>query len=392
MAKLLILGAGIYQVPLIQKSKELGHYVIVVSINGNYPGFKYADKVYYVDTTDKESVLKISISENIDGILTTGTDVAVNTIGYVCDKMLLTGISEKTAQISTDKALMKLAFSSSIVRTAKFFKCRTLDDAKEKYYELNETVILKSVDSSGSRGIIKIKNFDELEYGIGIVKSATKKDYFIIEEFITGVEFGAQALIVDGQIKFIMPHGDYLFHGDTGVPIGHYVPFQFDKSLQEDIFTQVKYCIDAMHIKTAALNLDFILRDGVVYVLEVGARAGATGLVEMVSVFYNFDYYKTLIDLSLGKDINFKVHETTACCNMLLMADKSGVIKKQEAPKMIDSNIVSCNFDYNLGDYVKKFNVGPDRIGEVFAKGATLDEAKKSLDDFLSQVKIIIED
>ena len=47
MKKILILGAGIYQVPLIKKAKEMGLYTIVASIPGNYPGFSYADKVVY---------------------------------------------------------------------------------------------------------------------------------------------------------------------------------------------------------------------------------------------------------------------------------------------------------------------------------------------------------
>lgn len=47
MKKILILGAGIYQVPLIKAAKRLGIYSIVVSIPGNYPGFALADKVYY---------------------------------------------------------------------------------------------------------------------------------------------------------------------------------------------------------------------------------------------------------------------------------------------------------------------------------------------------------
>ena len=51
MKKLMVLGAGIYQVPLIKKAKSMGLYTIVTSIPGNYPGFKYADEVLYVDTT-----------------------------------------------------------------------------------------------------------------------------------------------------------------------------------------------------------------------------------------------------------------------------------------------------------------------------------------------------
>ena len=57
MKKIMILGAGIYQVPLIQTAKRLGIYSIAVSIPGNYPGFAYADKVYYENTTDWEKIL-----------------------------------------------------------------------------------------------------------------------------------------------------------------------------------------------------------------------------------------------------------------------------------------------------------------------------------------------
>ena len=42
MKKVMILGAGIYQVPLIKKAKEMGLHTIVVSIPGNYPGFEIA--------------------------------------------------------------------------------------------------------------------------------------------------------------------------------------------------------------------------------------------------------------------------------------------------------------------------------------------------------------
>ena len=73
MKKVMILGAGIYQVPLIKQAKAMGIYTIVVSIRGNYPGFEIADKVYYEDTTDFNAVLEIAKKEKIDGIVTAGT-------------------------------------------------------------------------------------------------------------------------------------------------------------------------------------------------------------------------------------------------------------------------------------------------------------------------------
>jgi phosphoribosylaminoimidazole carboxylase (NCAIR synthetase) len=127
--KIMILGAGIYQVPLILKAKELGIYTIVVSIRGNYPGFNFADKCYFLDTRDFEGILEAASNEKIDGIITTGTDVAVKAIGYVNDKLGLSGISYRAAELSTDKALMKDAFVKGGVKSAEYSKVDTIEDA-----------------------------------------------------------------------------------------------------------------------------------------------------------------------------------------------------------------------------------------------------------------------
>ncbi len=98
MKRILILGAGAAQLSLIQKAAEMGLYVIVSSSPGSYPGFRYANKYYTVDTTDLGGILHIAETEQIDGIVTTGTDVAVRSIGYVNTALKLSGISwEKCA-------------------------------------------------------------------------------------------------------------------------------------------------------------------------------------------------------------------------------------------------------------------------------------------------------
>ena len=99
MKKLMVMGAGIYQVPLIKAAREMGIYTIAVSIPGNYPGFGYADEVLHINTVDSEAVLKAAQERQIDGICTAGTDVAVMTIGRVNDAMGLSGISYEAAKI-----------------------------------------------------------------------------------------------------------------------------------------------------------------------------------------------------------------------------------------------------------------------------------------------------
>lgn len=400
MKKILILGAGIYQVPLIKTAKEMGLYTIVASIPGNYPGFELADKIYYENTTDYGKILSIARLENIDGIITTGTDVAVITIGRVCDTLGLTGLSFEAAQVATDKLLMKSKYEEYGVRTAKFRKI-SFDD--ENYAsiiaDLELPVMFKSVDSSGSRGITKVSSVDDFERARNYVLENTRSDYFIVEEYVEGEEYGAQAFVKDGEIKFILPHGDYVFKGDTGVPIGHFAPYDLAPEVIEDTRVQLERAIEAMGLNNCAINADFIMKDGKCYVLEIGGRSGATCLAELVSIYYGYNYYEKILLTALGEEVDFTAADGSApedCvgvpnASMLLMSDKDGVIKSQTDNTDGIKGVFEVQFDHQPGDSVHKFKVGPHRIGHVITEGATLDEAVESLNAALKKVEIVVE-
>ena len=400
MKKILILGAGIYQVPLIKTAKRMGLYTIVASIRGNYPGFELADKVYYENTTDYAKILSIARREQIDGIITTGTDVAVITIGRVCDTLGLNGLSFKSAEIATDKLLMKSCYEKYGVRTARFRKV-SFDDERytEKLTDLQFPVMFKSVDSSGSRGIIKVNSSDEFESARNSVLDNTRSNYFIVEEYIEGEEFGAQAFVKNGEVQFILPHGDYVFKGDTGVPIGHFAPYKLDPAVEEDAKDQLKLAINAMGLNNCAINADFIMKDNKTYVLEIGGRSGATCLAELVSIFYGYDYYEKILLTALGEDVDFSAEDGSPAesCNgtpnasMLLMSDTNGHIVSQTNNNPANPDIVDIQFDYKPGDEVHKFKVGPHRIGHVITKGKTLADAVDTLNDALTKIQINVE-
>ena len=400
MKKILILGAGIYQVPLIKTAKRLGIYTIVASIPGNYPGFDIADKVYYENTTDYGKILAIARRENIDGIITTGTDVAVITIGRTCDKLGLCGLGFEAAKIATDKLKMKSVYEDYGVRTAKY---RRISFDNQNYEEILEELqlplIFKSVDSSGSRGVVKVDSRSEFSGARNIVLENTRSNYFIVEEFIDGEEFGAQAFVRNGEIQFILPHGDYIFEGDTGVPIGHFAPYDLDEDALEDTKKQLRLAIKAMKLDNCAINADFIRKDDKTYVLEIGGRSGATCLAELVSIYYGYDYYEKILLTALGEEVDFKAADGSDPDNycgvpnasMLLMSDKDGILLSQDNRCPDDANIVEVQFDNQPGDRVQKFHVGPNRIGHVITKGGTLDEAVNTLHRVLENIHIEVD-
>lgn len=366
----------------------------MVSIPGNYPGFELADKVYYENTTDWEKILEIAKQEKIDGIVTAGTDVAVITIGKVCDEMGLCGLSYEGAQNATNKILMKEVYEKYGVRTAKYRRIAFEDpDMFAKIDELTLPLIFKAVDSSGSRGITRVDSREEFADAIASAKKYTRQKHFIVEEFIEGEEFGAQAFVYQGKVQFILPHGDYVFKGDTGVPIGHYVPYNLAPDIIEDAKVQLEKAIEAMKLDNCAINADFILKDGKTYVLELGGRSGATCLAESVSIYYGFDYYEKILLAALGEEeLSFESDQCVPNASHLLMSSRDGVIRSITNENQENPGIYEIQFDYGVGDEVHKFAIGPHRIGHVVTMGESLEEAQELLWNTMGKIHIDVEE
>ena len=198
----MILGASTYQVPLIRTARRMGLYTIVVSIPGDYPGFALADKIYELNTRDKEAILAAAEKEQIDGICTSGTDVAVSTIGYVCEKMHLSGIPYEAAEILTDKAKMKDAFRQGGVSAADGMRVRSAEEAQKAAEQLGYPVVVKRVDSSGSRGITVVEHSGQIEEAYENARNGSARDYVLVEKFLRGTEIGVDGFVQNHNWSF----------------------------------------------------------------------------------------------------------------------------------------------------------------------------------------------
>ena len=393
--KIMILGAGIYQVPLIRRAKELGHYVIAVSREGDYPGFRYADEVLKIDTTDREAVLRAAREYRIDGILTAGTDVAVKTIGYVCEKMNLCGIPLSAAGILTDKALMKMAFAG-IVSTSLFRIAKSCAEAAEAAEEIGYPVMVKACDVSGSRGIVKAECPDQLPEAWTAAEDATHTDHIVIEKFEEGSEIGVDAFVRDGKVILYAPHGKLnVKRKGITVPGGHMFPLAVSESVSENIRHELDAIIAATGLDNCAVNCDMIIRpDGSVSVIEAGGRSGATCIPELIRIYTGVDYYRLMIATALGESMEIpkeREYPGTPCAAGLIFSDTSGAIKSidENGIEKIRKQAHELVLDVKVGDRVSVMRNGTDRIGHIILAGTSDPDKIKSLCDTARQSIII---
>lgn len=386
--KILINGAGRGCLNLIKTANAMGLYTIVTGMEG--PCIPLADKVYRdVHPGHPEEVLAVAKAENIDGIATSCNDMGLESVGYCCDKLDLIGLSHASSKAASNKLLMKDLLVKNGVRTAQYFNIHNLEELSDALKELSFPVILKATDLQGSRGICIVREISSLESSYNEVMSQTRKNYCIIEEFIEGTEFGAQAFVFHGEVLFVLPHGDETVMCKTAVPIGHYMPYEMNEELSADVDKQARNAIKALGLNNCAVNIDFIERDNKAYVIELTGRGGANGLTDITGMFFGLNYYEMIILMALGKDPREVFSKRTvtpfAAKSEMIKSSQSGIVKSISIPHFENSEI---NLFIQTGDEVRSFANSNDAIGEVFVKSKNLEGCKVVLDDVIDNLII----
>jgi len=390
--KVMILGAGVYQVPLIEKSKSRGYQTIVVSPFGDYPGIPIADCFINLDITKSEEIYEYAKSLEIDAILTTGSDVGVPTIGYVCEKLNLPGISHDAALTCSNKILMKERLLSSGVRTARFESITSKDELVSSLKNFDFPVVVKAPNLSGSRGISIVHTVEDAIVAYDESVTISKNKRVLVEEYLDGEELGAEAIVINGQEPIVVVHDRVNYSAKTAIPVGHSLPSTCSIEVRDRIESLMKGAIDSIGISNTVCNADIMVVDSQPYIIEIGGRMGATCIPENIGTYFDVNMYDVILDISLGRKAFINPTPSgSPNISMLLFSEVSGVIKEIKAPNSDGNNVVELKVDREPGDFVNKFQVGPDRLGHVVVRGDSLDNAKSNLNELLLDFKLLTE-
>ena len=159
--KLLVIGAGDFQLPLVQQAAKTCEVLLAAPVIS--PAFDpYISDRLIVDVRDEESILSFAQAHKIDGVITDQTDIAVRSVAYVAEKMGLPGIGYETGLLFTDKSRMRSRLAELGLPLLANRTVSSVEEAVAFYRELVSSagrstdpvrVIIKPLDTQGSRGV-----------------------------------------------------------------------------------------------------------------------------------------------------------------------------------------------------------------------------------------------
>lgn len=303
--RLLVLAAGILQIPVIKKAQKMGIYVIAADGDKNAVGLQYADKSIVVNITSEEDMLRVAHEEKIDGVIHPCSEVSMNVMGRLNDELGLSGITREQAIRATNKHLMREAFEKGNAPSPKSFCFEKVAEAW-KYFceELSNDGILKPSRNSGSRGIAKIqKGISEVEFVelFNRSKVESRDKSVMLEQFVEGPEFSVEIIAWNGEINVLTVTDKKTTEAPYFVELGHNQPSCFPEETVEVIKAAAVAGVKALGVMNCACHAEVKVQDGKAYIMEIGARLGGDFIsTELTHLSTGVDMVAAAINCALG--------------------------------------------------------------------------------------------
>lgn len=395
--KLMLLGGLRYLLPVIEEAHKLGAYVITADYLPDNIAHKYSDEYCNVSIIDKEAVLAKAKELEIDGILSHAVDPGVVSAAYVAEQMDLPfQTSYKAACILQDKSLFRLFLMENGFNCPHAKGYTNAEDALKDVDYFNWPVIVKPVDSAGSKGVTKVVDPKDLPSAIEFALSCSISKNFIIEDFldIVGYQSSADIFTVDGKLAY-PAYSDQLFDKDAANPYTPAIeiwPASMEQHFQNDLTEQLQRLFTLLDVKTGIYNVESrVCSNGKAYIMEVSPRGGGNRIAELQDMATG----QSLIRAEICKALSLPLDEIKTpeydgvWCNYILHSSIEGTLESIDInPEFEQRYIKDKGFIVEKGDKIVPFTGANTSLGTLFLRAETREELDRVLANIHENVNI----
>lgn len=372
MKKLLLLGGLRYLIPVIKEAKKLGYYTITCDYLPDNIAHKYSDEYHNVSITDKTAVLKLAKNLKVDGIMSFAVDPGVVTAAYVAEKLGLPGCPLKSVEILQNKGLFRAFLKEHNFNVPQAKAFTTYNAAIEGISSFRFPLIVKPVDSAGSKGVSKIEQLSDLESAIDIAFLNSVSNTFIVEEFIEaqGYASDSDGFSLNGKLEIITFSNQY-FNAkseNSYTPSAYSWPSSISSVNQNKLKADLQRLIGLLELGTSLYNIEVrVGLNGEPYIMEVSPRGGGNRLSEMLNYATGLNLIQFAIKGAMGESFNFHedLNYTGNWTEIILYSMQEGEFSGIEIDLSIKPYLIEKDLWVEEGDKVYPFLAANYSIGTL---------------------------
>jgi len=299
--RIAVIGANEPLIPFYRQAKALGYEIIGIAIEDGAVCKKYCDRFYPISFIEKDKVVDICRAEKVNGIISFSLESALPTVSYVASKLGLVGNSEESIQLTQSKFAQRKALEKNGIPVPKYYLIENeaaLADVKCKF-----PVIVKPVDSGGSRGICKVESYDQLSEAYKYAVQYSRSAKAIVEEFVDGREFSVEYISHQGKHYFLQITDKVTSGAPRFVEMQHHQPADIPSLVASRIKQMVENALTALKIENSASHTEIKWNSNdELYIIETGARMGGDYITsDLVRLSTGYDFVDGAIKLAINK-------------------------------------------------------------------------------------------
>lgn len=398
MKKLMLLGGLRYLIPVIEAAHKEGCHVITCDYLPDNIAHKYSDEYHNLSITDKGTVLELARKLGIDGIMSFAVDPGVVTAAYVAENLNLPFAgSYKSVEILQNKVLFRdfLTINNFNVPKAKGY--RAYDKSLETdILNFNWPVIVKPVDSAGSKGVTRVDQPNNLKEAFGFAQSFSLSGQVIIEEYIEkkGYSSDCDGFSVNGKLECVSFNSQYFDDEASNpyTPSAYSWPSSFTQGQEAELKSELQRLIALLNLKTSVYNIEVrVGKNDKPYIMEFTPRGGGNRLSEMVRYGSGVDFITNAVRGAIGLPVdNFSSLDFDGYwAEIILHSNKKGEFHSLQLDESFSNNIVEKDLWVKKGDPINSFQGANDSIGTLVLKFNTKTDMEYALDKRNEWIKVI---
>ena len=390
--KLMLLGGIRYLLPAIEVAHKHGYHVITVDYLPNNIAHNYSDEYHDVSilTKDKEKVLALAQKLRIDGILSYAVDPGVVTAAFVAEQMGLPfTCSYEAASILQDKARFRQFLTENGFNVPNAKGYTKAEDAWKEVGFFNWPVIVKPVDSAGSKGVTRVDDPKDLETAIAHALEESHNGHFIVEDFLElqGYQSSADCFSVNGELVYA-DYSDQLFDKNAENPYTPAIeiwPASMPQEHQDYLTSEIQRLLKLLHCGTGLYNIESrVCKNGKPYIMEVSPRAGGNRIAELQRIGTGIDLIEAEVCKAVGDEIKpiSMPHYDGYYVNYIVHSNQDGIFEEA----IIDDefkkqHVIEAEIRVNKGDRVETFKGANNAIGTLFLHFDNREQLEKTLEN-----------